>query len=123
MKFPTLLLAAVSLAAASAQAAPPPGKGPAAEHGKSAQAHERREAGKPESSTAPASPAGTEAVAPQPPPAGESHERASGEAPAGLQKQSVKKALQERNETGKGSEQGQAQRAEHSRKWWKFWAW
>lgn len=32
-----------------------------------------------------------------------------------------KKADQERKELGKGSEQGQAQRAEHSRKWWKFW--
>lgn len=33
-----------------------------------------------------------------------------------------KKADQERKELGKGSETGQAKRAEHSRKWWKFWA-
>ncbi len=32
-----------------------------------------------------------------------------------------KKAEQERKEIGKGSEKGQAQRAEKSRKWWKFW--
>lgn len=39
----------------------------------------------------------------------------------GLDKQKEKKAEQERKELGKGSEQGQAKRAEHSRKWWKFW--
>jgi len=33
-----------------------------------------------------------------------------------------KKDDQERKELGKGSEQGQAKRAENSRKWWKFWA-
>lgn len=33
-----------------------------------------------------------------------------------------KKADQERKELGKGSETGQAKRAEHSRKWWKFWS-
>lgn len=33
-----------------------------------------------------------------------------------------KKDGQERKELGKGSEQGQAKRAENSRKWWKFWA-
>jgi hypothetical protein len=32
-----------------------------------------------------------------------------------------KKADQERKELGKGSEQGQASREEHSRKWWRFW--
>ncbi|KKL03475.1 hypothetical protein LCGC14_2625800 [marine sediment metagenome] len=31
-----------------------------------------------------------------------------------------KKADQERKELGKGSEQGQAAREEHSRKWWQF---
>lgn len=40
---------------------------------------------------------------------------------AGLAKQREKKAEQERKELGKGSEQGQASREEHSRKWWKFW--
>lgn len=32
-----------------------------------------------------------------------------------------KKSDKERKELGKGSEQGQTKRAEHSRKWWKFW--
>ncbi len=40
---------------------------------------------------------------------------------AGLAKQREKKAEQERKELGKGSEQGQSSREEHSRKWWKFW--
>ena len=39
----------------------------------------------------------------------------------GLEKQGAKKMEQERKETGKGSEQGQSMREEHSRKWWKFW--
>ena len=39
----------------------------------------------------------------------------------GLEKQREKKADQEHTEEGKGSEQGQASREEHSRKWWKFW--
>jgi len=39
----------------------------------------------------------------------------------GLEKQRQKKAEQERKELGKGSEQGQASREAHSRKWWKFW--
>ncbi len=39
----------------------------------------------------------------------------------GLEKQRYKKAEQERHELDKGSEQGQAMREEHSRKWWKFW--
>jgi uncharacterized protein with gpF-like domain len=38
-----------------------------------------------------------------------------------LEKQAEKKTEQERKELGKGSEQGQAKRAENSRKWWKFW--
>lgn len=33
-----------------------------------------------------------------------------------------KKDDQVRKEAGKGSETGQAKRAEHSRKWWKFWS-
>jgi hypothetical protein len=39
----------------------------------------------------------------------------------GLAKQRDKKANQERKELGRGSEQGQQMREEHSRKWWKFW--
>ncbi len=39
----------------------------------------------------------------------------------GLEKQKQKKSERERKELGKGSEQGQAAREEHSRKWWKFW--
>ena len=38
-----------------------------------------------------------------------------------LEKQREKKVEQERKEIGKGSEQGQASREEHRRKWWKFW--
>jgi hypothetical protein len=38
-----------------------------------------------------------------------------------MEKQQLKKAEQVRKETGKGSEQGQSMREEHSRKWWKFW--
>ena len=41
--------------------------------------------------------------------------------PAGLAKQREKKMGQEQKELGKGSDQGQASREEHSRKWWKFW--
>jgi len=44
-----------------------------------------------------------------------------GDMPSGLAKQREKKAGQEQKELGKGSEQGQASREEHSRKWWKFW--
>lgn len=44
-----------------------------------------------------------------------------GAAPKGLEKQQEKKAGQERKELGKGSEQGQEMREQHSRKWWKFW--
>ena len=39
----------------------------------------------------------------------------------GMAKQAEKKAEQERKEMGKGSEQGQAARAENSKKWWQFW--
>ncbi|WP_394248481.1 hypothetical protein [Vibrio profundi] len=39
----------------------------------------------------------------------------------GLEKQKQKKATQERKESGKGSETGQEQRDENSKKWWKFW--
>ena len=39
----------------------------------------------------------------------------------GLEKQKAKKAEQMRNELGKGSEQGQAAREQHNKKWWKFW--
>ena len=39
----------------------------------------------------------------------------------GLEKQREMKQEQERNELGKGSEQGQSSREEHSRKWWKIW--
>lgn len=40
---------------------------------------------------------------------------------SGLEKQKEKKAYQVQNELGKGSEKGQAQREENSKKWWKFW--
>jgi hypothetical protein len=40
----------------------------------------------------------------------------------GLEQVKARKLEQERKELGKGSEQGQAKRAEHSRKWWKFWS-
>ena len=43
------------------------------------------------------------------------------EEPPGLIKQQEKKQEQERKELGKGSEQGQKQREENSKKWWKFW--
>lgn len=39
----------------------------------------------------------------------------------GMEKQDAKKPEQNRNELGKGSEQGQAAREENSKKWWKFW--
>ncbi|GAB3110895.1 hypothetical protein G8770_20465 [Aestuariicella hydrocarbonica] len=39
----------------------------------------------------------------------------------GSDKQAQAKAEQSRNELGKGSEQGQQAREEHSKKWWKFW--
>ena len=38
-----------------------------------------------------------------------------------LNKQREKKAAQEQNELGRGSEKGQQSREEHSRKWWKLW--
>lgn len=38
-----------------------------------------------------------------------------------MDKQRESKTMDMRKETGKGSEQGQASREEHSRKWWKFW--
>lgn len=41
--------------------------------------------------------------------------------PASLAKQREKKAAQEQKELGRGSEQGQKAREEHSRKWWKIW--
>jgi hypothetical protein len=46
--------------------------------------------------------------------------RDSDDAP-GLAKQREMKANQEQKELGRGSEQGQEMREEHSRKWWKFW--
>lgn len=39
----------------------------------------------------------------------------------GLEKQKEKKADRVRKELDKGSEQGQAAREEHSKKWWQFW--
>lgn len=39
----------------------------------------------------------------------------------GLDKQYEKKSEQEQKELGKGSEQGQTQREEVRKKWWKFW--
>lgn len=39
----------------------------------------------------------------------------------GLEKQKLKKAEQSQKELDKGSEKGQAARAEKSKKWWKFW--
>jgi len=38
-----------------------------------------------------------------------------------MEKQSIKKSEQNRNELGKGSEQGQESRETNSKKWWKFW--
>lgn len=38
-----------------------------------------------------------------------------------MEKQRAMKQEQVRREEAKGSEQGQASRQEHSRKWWKFW--
>jgi hypothetical protein len=38
-----------------------------------------------------------------------------------MEKQQTKKAEEMKKEAGKGSEQGQAMREEHSKKWWKFW--
>lgn len=40
---------------------------------------------------------------------------------AGLEKQRAKKAEQEMKELDKGSEQGQQQREENRKKWWRFW--
>lgn len=39
----------------------------------------------------------------------------------GLHKQREMKMHQEQKELGRGSEQGQDMREQHSRKWWKFW--
>jgi hypothetical protein len=39
----------------------------------------------------------------------------------GLEKQKNMKAEQVRKELDKGSETGKTKRAEHSKKWWKFW--
>ncbi|OUR65839.1 hypothetical protein A9Q79_02295 [Methylophaga sp. 42_25_T18] len=39
----------------------------------------------------------------------------------GIEKQTAKKADQEQKELDKGSEQGQASREEHRKKWWQFW--
>ena len=39
----------------------------------------------------------------------------------GMEKQRELKQEQLRKEEDRGSEQGQASREEHSRKWWKFW--
>ncbi len=39
----------------------------------------------------------------------------------GLYKQHDMKMDQEQKELGRGSEQGQKMREQHSRKWWKFW--
>jgi hypothetical protein len=48
------------------------------------------------------------------------HKEAAGATDA-AQKDQMKKTEEMRKEAGKGSEQGQAMREEHSRKWWKFW--
>ena len=40
---------------------------------------------------------------------------------SGLYKQRDMKMQQEQKELGRGSEQGQEMREQHSRKWWKFW--
>jgi hypothetical protein len=37
-----------------------------------------------------------------------------------MEKKQMKKAEEMKKEAGKGSEQGQAMREEHSKKWWKF---
>jgi hypothetical protein len=51
----------------------------------------------------------------------EKREDGDDEAKPGLAKQREMKMEQERKELGKGSEQGQTMREEHSRKWWRFW--
>jgi predicted transglutaminase-like cysteine proteinase len=38
-----------------------------------------------------------------------------------MKQKQMKKTEEMKKEAGKGSEQGQAMREEHSRKWWKFW--
>lgn len=48
-------------------------------------------------------------------------QREDDKAPAGLDKQRVKKTTQEQKELGRGSDQGQQSREERSLKWWKFW--
>ena len=45
----------------------------------------------------------------------------SGDKVTGMEKQREKKSTQEMKELGKGSEQGQTQREEVRKKWWKFW--
>ncbi len=47
--------------------------------------------------------------------------RSEEQAGPGFEKQGEKKAEQTRKEEGRGSETGQTQREEHSRKWWQFW--
>ncbi len=49
------------------------------------------------------------------------HGRDEGDGASGLYKQHDKKMDQEQKELGRGSEQGQEMREQHSRKWWKFW--
>ena len=47
--------------------------------------------------------------------------RSEDDSSPGLNKQRQKKATQEQNELGRGSEKGQQSREENSRKWWKLW--
>ncbi len=49
------------------------------------------------------------------------HGRDEDDGASGLYKQHDKKMDQEQKELGRGSEQGQEMREQHSRKWWKFW--
>lgn len=48
-------------------------------------------------------------------------QREDDKAPAGLDKQRVKKTTQEQKELGRGSDQGRQSKEERSLKWWKFW--
>lgn len=49
------------------------------------------------------------------------HKSVHDEKASGFEKQQEKKSEQVQKELGKGSEQGQAAREEHRKKWWKFW--
>ena len=49
------------------------------------------------------------------------HKKDMDEKMSGMEKQKEMKSTQVQKEMDKGSEQGKEARAEHSKKWWKFW--